>query len=276
MVMQPIYSYGTRALIIVGNMYLNPCILPTHMTFSRTPALDRLVEEWTTFGENVHVACDEILSCRPDIVLGRDCNAVMGALGEAAMSQYIYHGLEGGQINVPVLEQSPRFMIRYETEPLLAVTISDVYRGIVREYDGLILVGDTVTILECKVIDSISNIVRAPRGRQRKERHSRHMRRNEAKLARIAQRYGTIRNILVDLTGTSDVAMIYFIPQDTYEDARATHGLLQHIEREHQVYVVPFSSGSSVFQRGANHIQQHAKYARWVRKYRQAYPAIYK
>ena len=246
------------------------------MTFSRTYALDHLVQRWTAFCEDVNVACDEILSCRQDIVLGRDHHAIMGALGEAAMSQYVYDGLGREQINVPTLGQSPRFMIRYEAEPLLAVKISDAHRGIVREYDSIISVGNTITILECKVIDMISNIFRAPRGRQRKEEHSPRMRRNEAKLAQLARRYETIRGILVDLTGKSDIAMVYFIPQDTYADARAQYGFLQQVEREHHVYVVPFASGSSLFQRGASRIQQHAKYVRWVRKHGQVYPNLYK
>ncbi len=246
------------------------------MTFSRTPALDQLVQGWSSYCEDVDLACDEILSSRQDIVLNRSRNAIVGAIGEAAMGQYVYDGIDQGQIGVPTLKQPARFLIGYETEPLLAVTIADKERGIVREYDGIVCVDGTVTILECKVIDTVGNIFRGRRGRQKGDGHAQRMRRNETKLAHLARRYGSITHILEDLTGDHDIAMIYFIPCDAYAQASARHGLLQEIECGHGAYFVPFQHDSVAFRRGAKRIQQHAKHARWVKRYSQKYPTLYK
>lgn len=260
----------------VNDMFLNTPRSPRYVTFSKTPSLDKLVREWASFHEDIALACDEIISCRPDIVLGRNHNAIIGALGEAAMGQYVYDGIDSATISVPALAQSSRFLIGYEAEPLLAVMIADKDRGIVREYDGIICVDETIAILECKIIGNISNIFRTPHGRQKNDNHMQHMRRNETKLMQLARRFWTIKDTLSNLTGTTDIAMIYFVPHDTYENANAQHSVLQDIERSHHVYVVPFQHDIAAFYQGAKRIQQHAKHARWLRKYGTAYPSLYK
>lgn len=246
---------------------------PWSMTFVRTPVLDDLVKRWTSYCEDLDFACEEIMS-RKDLVLNRDRNNLIGALGEAAMGQYIYDGLNNDEFSIPSFSESSRFLLRYDAEPLHSIVIADAQRGLVREYDAIIQVENTLVILECKVIDSIAGISRKKRDKSQSQ-YQRKMRRNQRKINRLAHRYDSIQQLLRDLSGVQNIAHIYLIPQDTYLAARSKHGLLHVVENQFGAYFLPFVANFSDFRRRANYIRGKGKLVRKFRHTKAKYPHLF-